>query len=86
MAELEASEKAESLRHEQLSMTLRSLQADVFALKSEILLHGNCADGHIQDYLNNTARSLVNGCGGVAECGRDDGLPIHSSRSTQLRS
>lgn len=60
-AELAATEKAESSRHEGLLMTLRGLQEDVFALKSEILLHGNCGDGLIQDYLNSTARSLATG-------------------------
>lgn len=60
-AELAATEKAESSRHEVLLVTLRGLQEDVFALKSEILLHGNCGDGLIQDYLNNTARSLATG-------------------------
>lgn len=59
VAELEATEKAESSRHEVLLTTLRGLQADVFALKSEVLLHGNCGDELIQDYLNNTARSLT---------------------------
>lgn len=61
VAKLEATEKAESSRHEALLRTLRGLQEDVFALKSEILLHGNCADGLIQDYLNSTARSLATG-------------------------
>lgn len=61
VAELEATEKAESSRHEVLLTTLRGLQADVFALKSEVLLHGNCGDGLIQEYLNNTARSLTTG-------------------------
>lgn len=61
VAKLEATEKAESSRHEALLMTLRGLQEDVFALKSEVLLHGNCADGLIQDYLNSTARSLATG-------------------------
>lgn len=59
VAELEATETAESSRHETLLRTLRGLQADIFALKSEVLLHGNCGDGLIQDYLNNTARSLT---------------------------
>lgn len=63
-AELEATERAESSRHEQLSATLRGLQAEVFALKSEVLLHGACGDGPIRDYLNNTARSMATGCGG----------------------
>lgn len=67
-AALEATERAESSRHEQLVATLRGLQAEVFALKSEVLLHGACGDGPIRDYLGNTARSLATGCGGgVAE-------------------
>lgn len=59
IAELEATEKALSSRHRQLRATLRGLQADVFALKSEILLHANCGEGHIQDYVNNAAKSLT---------------------------
>lgn len=83
-AELEATEMAESARHQHLSTTLRGLQADVFALKSEILLHGNCGDGLIQDYLNNAARSLATGCNGATECGPGDGSLNYSSTSMQL--
>ncbi|KAG6355968.1 hypothetical protein INS49_015353 [Diaporthe citri] len=83
-AELEATEKAESARHEHLSTTLRGLQADVFALKSEILLHGNCGDGLIQDYLNNAARSLATSTDGATECRPGGGLPIFGSTSMQL--
>lgn len=79
IAELEATEREESLKHEQLSITLRSLQADVFALKSQILLHGICGDKLIQDYLNESARSLTAGCG------PGDGSRISSSGSIQLR-
>ncbi|POS72017.1 hypothetical protein DHEL01_v209589 [Diaporthe helianthi] len=63
VAELEAMEREESARHEQLSMAVRSLQADVFALKSEILLHGGCGDGLVQNYLNKSVRSLADECG-----------------------
>lgn len=84
-AELEAREKAESSRHAQLSATLRGLQADVFALKSEILRHGNCGDGVIQGYLKNTARSLAVGCGGAAAGGGPgDGSPVSRSGSMAL--
>lgn len=83
-AELEATEMAESARHQHLSTTLRGLQADVFALKSEILLHGNCGDGLIQDYLDNAARSLATGCGGATECGPGDASLNFSSTPMQL--
>lgn len=66
-AELEAREKAESLRHQQLMAIFRSLQAEVFALKSELLLHGNCNDNFIQDYLKSTARSLTIGSGAAVD-------------------
>jgi len=85
VAELEATEREESSRHEQLSMTLRSLQADVFVLKSEILMHGNCGDWLIQDYLKKSARSLTAGCVGSGEGGSGGGSPISSSRSLQSR-
>lgn len=83
--ELEATEKTESARHEQLSTTLRSLQADVFALKSEVLLHGNCGDGLIQDYLNKAARSLATGCDGAIEYGPDDRTSNFISAPMQLQ-
>lgn len=79
IAELEATEREESSKHQQLSMTLRSLQADVFALKSQILMHGICGDKLIQDYLNESARSLTAGCG------PDDGSRISSSGSIQFK-
>lgn len=79
IAELEATEREESSKHKQLSMTLRSLQADVFALKSQILLHGICGDKLIQNYLNESARSLTGGCG------PGDGSRIFSSGSMRLR-
>jgi hypothetical protein len=85
VAELEATEREESSRHEQLSMTLRSLQADVFALKSEILMHGNCGDRLIQDYLKKSARSLTAWCVGSGEGGSAGGSPISSSQSLQSR-
>ncbi|KAG8163670.1 hypothetical protein KVR01_006967 [Diaporthe batatas] len=61
VAELEATERKISLKHEELLRAARSLQADVFALKSEILLHGGCGDGLIQKYLNKSAESLASG-------------------------
>lgn len=85
VAELEATEREESLKHEQLLRTARSLQADVFALKSEILLHGGCGDRLIQNYLNESARSLAAGSGGVAEYGMGQASPHSSSESTHLR-
>lgn len=86
VAELEATAKAESLRHEQLSVALRSLQAEVFALKSEILTHGACGDGLIQDYLNGSARSWAAGCGGLVEWGPDQASRVPSPGFMQLRS
>lgn len=83
-AELEATERAESSRHEQLSTTLRGLQADVFALKSEVLLHGSCDDGPIREYLDNSARSLATGCGGATVCGPGGGSSIVSPGSMRM--
>ncbi|KAJ0114761.1 hypothetical protein J7T55_004502 [Diaporthe amygdali] len=72
---LEATERAESLRHQQLSATFRGLQAEVFVLKTELLQHGNCEDHVIQDYLKNTAMSLT-----ISGGGPGDGLPFINSR------
>ncbi|KAH8747304.1 hypothetical protein F5883DRAFT_653631 [Diaporthe sp. PMI_573] len=59
--ELEATEKAESLKHKALSETVRGLQEEVFALKSELLLHGNCNDHTTQAYLEQRARKVAIG-------------------------
>lgn len=61
VAELKASERTESRRREELLATFRALRADVVALKSEILLHANCGDRLIQEYLDTAARSFVPG-------------------------
>lgn len=82
-AELEATEKAESLRRGQLLATFRSLQTEVFALKSEILMHGNCDDLMIQNYLNSTAGSFATGYGGPAEWAAFGGSSIPDSRYMQ---
>ncbi|KAL1873182.1 hypothetical protein Daus18300_004001 [Diaporthe australafricana] len=77
-AELDAREKAESLRHQQLMASFRALQAEVFALKSELLLHGNCNDSFIQDYLKNTARSLTVGSGAGVDWAPDAAKARHA--------
>lgn len=82
-AELEATEKAESLRREQLLATFRSLQAEVLALKSEILLHGKCGDVMIQKYLNSAAGSFLTSYGGPADWARFGGSSIPDSRYLQ---
>lgn len=82
-AELEATEKAESLRREQLLATFRSLQEEVLALKSEILLHGNCGDVMIQKYLNSAAGSFLTSYGGPAEWAPFGGSSIPDSRYLQ---
>ncbi|KAI7776357.1 hypothetical protein LA080_005437 [Diaporthe eres] len=82
-AELEATEKAESLRRGQLLATFRGLQTEVFALKSEIMMHGNCDDVMIQNYLNSTAGSFATGYGGPAEWAPFGGSSIPDSRYMQ---
>lgn len=56
-----ATEQAESLKHKELSETVRGLQEEVFALKSELLQHGVCNDPIIQAYLEQKARFLAIG-------------------------
>lgn len=75
MAVLKVSERTESQRRAELLRTLRALQADVLALKSEILLHANCGDGLIQGYLDGAARSFVprSAGGGGGEFAPGDG-------------
>lgn len=82
-AELEAREKAESLRRGQLLATFRGLQTEVFALKSEILMHGTCDDVMIQNYLKSTAGSFATGYGGPAEWAPFGGSSIPDSRYMQ---
>lgn len=61
---LKASEKTESRRRAGLLAALRALQAEVLALKGEILLHARCGDPLIDEYLDGAARSFVPGFGG----------------------
>ncbi|KAJ4387482.1 hypothetical protein N0V93_008074 [Gnomoniopsis smithogilvyi] len=61
MAQLEATERAVSLQHMELSKTVADLRGEVLALKNQLLLHGNCDCDAIQQYLRNAARSIGEG-------------------------
>lgn len=61
VADLESTERAMSSQHQQLSMTVKGLREEVLLLKNELLLHGNCNDSLIQQYLANQARMVGNG-------------------------
>ncbi|KKY36559.1 putative transcription factor atf21 [Diaporthe ampelina] len=61
VAELEATERAMSTEHEALARTARSLRDEVLALKNQLLMHGNCDDDVIQQYLANSARMVGSG-------------------------
>ncbi|KAJ4415495.1 hypothetical protein N0V82_007297 [Gnomoniopsis sp. IMI 355080] len=61
MAQLEATERAASLEHMELSKTVADLREEVLALKNQLLLHGNCNCDVIQQYLRNAARSIGEG-------------------------
>lgn len=58
IAQLEATDRALSEQHSELSATVTGLRDEVLALKNEILLHGNCDCEIIQSYLTNAARNL----------------------------
>lgn len=58
MAQLEATERAVSLEHMELSKTVTDLRGEVLALKNQLLLHGNCNCEVIQKYLRNAARTI----------------------------
>lgn len=64
-AELEATERALGCEHEALTLTARSLRDEVLALKTELLMHGNCDDELIQRYLINSARVVGSGAAGT---------------------
>lgn len=61
VAELEATERAMGAEHEELTRTARSLRDEVLLLKNELLMHGNCDDDVIQQYLANSARMVGRG-------------------------
>lgn len=63
-AQLEATERAVSLEHMELSKTVADLRGEVLALKNQLLLHGNCNCDAIQQYLRNAARSIGEGSSG----------------------
>lgn len=59
--QLEATEKAISLEHMELSKTVTELRGEVLALKNQLLLHGTCDCDVIQNYLRNAALSIGEG-------------------------
>lgn len=61
VAELEATERAMGAEHQALTLTARSLRDEVLALKNQLLMHGNCGDDLIQQYLTNSARLVGSG-------------------------
>ncbi|KAG6357807.1 hypothetical protein INS49_013686 [Diaporthe citri] len=61
VAELEATERAMGAEHQALTQTARSLRDEVLQLKNQLLMHGNCDDGLIQQYLANSARMVGSG-------------------------
>lgn len=63
MIQLEATEKAASMEHMELSKTVADLRGEVLALKNQLLLHGNCECDVIQKYLRNAARNIGEGPG-----------------------
>lgn len=65
-AELEATERAMGAEHEALTRTARSLREEVLSLKNQLLMHGNCDDDLIQQYLANSARLVGSGVLGPA--------------------
>ncbi|KUI67523.1 Transcription factor atf21 [Cytospora mali] len=58
-AELEATERETESQHQELSAEASSLQTEVLALKNEVLMHGNCDNHAIQQYLSNAAKDIV---------------------------
>lgn len=70
MIKLEATEKAVTLEHIELSKTVTELRGQVLALKNELLLHGNCNCDVIQKYLKNAARSIGEGSPNNYKAGR----------------
>lgn len=61
VAELEATERAMGAEHQALTQTARSLRDEVLQLKNQLLMHGNCQDDLIQQYLANSARMVGSG-------------------------
>lgn len=61
VAELEATERAMGAEHHALTQTARSLREEVLSLKNQLLMHGNCDDDLIQQYLANSARMVGSG-------------------------
>lgn len=65
-AELEATERAMGAEHDALTRTARTLREEVLSLKNQLLMHGNCDDDLIQQYLANSARLVGSGVLGPA--------------------
>lgn len=74
VAELEATERAMGAEHQSLTLTARSLRNEVLALKNQLLMHGNCGDDLIQQYLTNSARLVGSGMLGAADAAA--GMPL----------
>lgn len=75
VAELEATERAMGAEHQSLTLTARSLRNEVLALKNQLLMHGNCGDDLIQQYLTNSARLVGSGVLGPVAAGAA-GMPM----------
>lgn len=83
VAELEATERAMGAEHQALTQTCRTLREEVLSLKNQLLMHGNCDDDLIQQYLANSARLVGSGVLGpvtaatttVAVTGGGGGMP-----------
>ncbi|KAH8769159.1 hypothetical protein F5883DRAFT_65726 [Diaporthe sp. PMI_573] len=78
VAELEATERAMDAENQALTHTARTLRDEVLTLKNELLMHGNCDDGLIQQYLVNSARMVGSGALGTTFTGTitTGGLPM----------
>lgn len=61
VAELEATERAITAEHMELSKTVTALREEVLALKNELLRHGNCDCKIIQQYLKKAAQAIGGG-------------------------
>lgn len=61
IAQLEATERAMTLEHMELSKTVSELRREVLILKNELLLHSDCDCDFIQQYLKDAARSIGGG-------------------------
>lgn len=81
---LEAAEKAESLKHKTLSETVKGLQEEVLALKSELLMHANCNNFNIQTYLEQRARQVAISNGATGGLGSSTSHLVATGDATRI--